>query len=70
VDRQGDQLKTTLANHFDLGVDGTVDNHRSALVSLKNEFSLHRTEVIGKRVAESLQISQQYFSLKSSATIS
>ncbi|MDB6145900.1 MAG: hypothetical protein JWP80_4944, partial [Pseudomonas sp.] len=33
------------------------------------EFRLHRTEVIGKRIAESLQISQQYFSLKSSATI-
>ncbi|MCY1179460.1 hypothetical protein D9M73_198640 [compost metagenome] len=56
MDRQGDQLKTTLANHLDLDVDGAVDNHGVTLVALKNEFSLHRTDVVGKRVAESLQI--------------
>jgi hypothetical protein len=70
MDRQGDQLKTTLANHFDFGVDGTVDNHRPAFVSLKNEFGLHRTDIIGKRVAESLQTGQQHFTLEGSATIS
>jgi hypothetical protein len=47
-----------------------VDNHSALLVSLKNEFRLHRTEIVSKRVAESLQISQQHLSLKSSATIS
>jgi hypothetical protein len=70
VDRQGDQLKTTLANHFDFDVDFAVDNHGALLVSFKNEFRLHCTEIVSKRVAESLQISQQHLSLKSSATIS
>jgi hypothetical protein len=47
-----------------------VDNHGASLVSFKNEFRLHCTEIVSKRVAESLQISQQQLSLKSSATIS
>ncbi len=70
VDRQGDQLKTTLANHFDLGVDKAVDYHRFTFISFKNEFGLHRTDSVGKRVAESLQIGQQHFTLKGGATIS
>src|SRR5476651_1147974 len=70
VDRQGDQLKTTLANHFDLGVDKTVNHHSLTFISFKNEFSLHRTDSVGKRVAESLQIGQQQFTLKGGATIS
>ncbi|OCT25117.1 hypothetical protein A6E19_07765 [Pseudomonas putida] len=69
VDRQGDQLKTTLANHFDFDIQIAVDNHNVLLVSLKIELRLHRTDIIGKRVAESFQISELQRTLEGYATI-
>ncbi len=70
VDGKGDQLKTTLANHFDRDIKLAVDNHNVLLVSLKIELRLHRTDSIGKRVAESFQISELQRTLEGYTTIS
>ncbi len=69
MDRQGDQLKTTLANHFDFDIQIAVDNHNVLFVSLKIELRLHRTDSVGKRVAESFQISELQRTLEGYATI-
>ncbi|KWW13424.1 hypothetical protein AS889_17310 [Pseudomonas putida] len=69
VDRQGDQLKTTLANHLDLDVQLGVDNHHVLFISFKIELRLHRTDIVGKRVAESFQISELQRTVKGYATI-
>ncbi|POF97644.1 hypothetical protein BGP81_13310 [Pseudomonas putida] len=69
VDRQGDQLKTTLANHLDFDVQLAVDNHHVLLISFKIELRLHRTDIVGKRVAESFQISELQRTVKGYATI-
>ncbi|KHL73851.1 hypothetical protein PpSQ1_13540 [Pseudomonas putida] len=69
VNRQGDQLKTTLANHFDFDIQLAVDNHHVLFISFKIELRLHRTDIVGKRVAESFQISELQRTVKGYATI-
>ncbi|KQN64951.1 hypothetical protein ASF02_28325 [Pseudomonas sp. Leaf58] len=69
MDWQGDQLKTTLANHFDLDVKLAVDNHHVLFISFKIELRLHRTDIVGKRVAESFQISELQRTINGYATI-
>jgi hypothetical protein len=58
MDRQSDQLQTTLANHLDFNLKLAVKNYSIALVALEDELRTHHAVIIGKRAAETRRIYQ------------
>ncbi|GLK59650.1 hypothetical protein GCM10017624_18070 [Azotobacter vinelandii] len=69
VDRQGDQLQTTLANHPDLDIELTVDDHSLVLVALKTEFRTYKPHIFGKWIAKTRQTSQRQLTLEGRTAI-
>jgi hypothetical protein len=69
VDREGDQLKTALANHLDVDTQITVHERSVIFGSFEDEFNLDRTDIVGKQVAKSLQTGKRQATLEGNATI-
>ncbi|MNL82840.1 hypothetical protein D3C87_2103260 [compost metagenome] len=70
MDRQGNQFETTLANHLDLNLELTMENHSITLITLEEKLRTHHALVIGKWLAEPRQISQRHLAFKRGTTIS
>ncbi|BCD87524.1 hypothetical protein PSm6_39310 [Pseudomonas solani] len=69
MDRQYDQLQTTLAYHLDLYIDFTANNRCPALIAPENKFRAYDACSVGKRVAESLKTGELQLTLEGYAAI-
>ncbi len=70
VNGQNNRLQTTLANHLDVNIELTMDNHSTLLVAPECKTGTHHTLIIFKRLGESLKLRQAQLALQASRPIS
>ncbi|WJN61446.1 hypothetical protein OH686_22115 [Pseudomonas sp. SO81] len=69
ADRQSDQFQTTLANHFDLNLELTVNTHSTALATFEDQLRVYLPGVIRQRVAQSLETGQRHLPFQGGTAI-
>ncbi len=67
---ENNRLQTALANHRDLNIQRTVNDHGALLVAPKFKTGAHRTLVILERIDKALQLRQGQLTLEGSRSVS